>query len=353
MPSQILHEMFGGDLIDALSSGLGPGAASAWPALSRGDRGAFAAGCQGPDVFYHGRHTRPLALEYGGLLHRRGCGGFCAGLLAMALPKPGEKPDALAAYALGFLSHAALDRACHPYIVYRSAAVQGRASDNGLYHPFFERILDVLMLGELRGMEAEGWDQKPLAGACADPPPGLKGLVARAIATAYPEKAAKDGLLAARIDGAFADSARFYRLTDPAKTRTESLDAPPQLERRWLSVVYPIGLPDGVDFLNKSRRPWSYPYRPPDRESPALDARSFPEVYADALKSAAEALLPSFAEYLETGAFPVEKAAAGIGDGCLSISDAEGRPCAPNLSDSFPLDAELERQCRLRRAMRG
>jgi len=351
MPAQILHVLFGEDLADALL----PYAPQTW-SRSRWDeacQAAFAAGCQGPDLFYHSRRTRPLALAYGSLLHRRGFGDFCVRLLKTALPAPSQGMNPCGAYALGFLSHAALDRACHPYIIYKSAGIPAGHEGNGLYHPFLERILDALMLKRLRGIETAEWNQGPLTKACSNPPPGLKGLIAEALRAAFPEKAAADASLALRIDGAFADSARFYSLTDPAKTLAETLDAPPPLNRRYLSVVYPLNLPGDIDFLNLSQKPWHYPYRPPSiatQESPAAkpDTRSFPEIYADALKTAANAITPCIARYLETGVLPPEAAAEGIGNGGLSIQDGEGKPCGPNFSRPLPLDAVLERQCRMR-----
>jgi len=360
MPSQILHTLFGSDLFDTLCSSPEFCRLPAWNLARQGERqgrwdracqGAFALGCQGPDIFYHSRRTRPLALEYGSLLHRRAYGTFCAQLLKIALPAPSQSLNALAAYALGFISHATLDRFCHPYIIYKSLDLKARAEENSLYHPFFERILDLLMLRELRRKDAADWDQRLLAESCENPPPGLKELIARAMASAFPEKTAKDEKLARRIDSAFADSARFYSLTDPAKTQGEPLDEPPSLRRRYLSVVYPIGLPENIDFLNKKREAWYYPYR--QAAEPCADTRSFPEIYADALKAAVEAILPFIVVYLETGIFPVEPAARNIGDECLSIHDGENKPCAPNLSSPLPLDAELERQCQIREWLVG
>ncbi|MDR0641255.1 MAG: zinc dependent phospholipase C family protein [Treponema sp.] len=153
MPSQILHTLFGEDLISAMYRSLvprfGPAADKALEKIRGSCRTAFALGCQGPDIFYHSQGRRPVGLEYGTLLHRRGAGVFTAGLLKMGLPGPapdGEDIrrrergiDALGAYALGFMTHAILDRAAHPYIIYKSD-----------HHAFFERIIDVLMLRDLR-----------------------------------------------------------------------------------------------------------------------------------------------------------------------------------------------------------
>jgi hypothetical protein len=100
MPSQILHTLFGEDVIQAVSSALGsrfgPAAEGFREALLGDYRGAFALGCQGPDIFYHNQMTSPVALEYGTLLHRRAYGTFTAALLSRALPPPpkgGPSPE--------------------------------------------------------------------------------------------------------------------------------------------------------------------------------------------------------------------------------------------------------------------
>jgi hypothetical protein len=297
-------------------------------------RGIFALGCQGPDIFYHSRRTRPVALEYGSLLHRRGYGTFCENLLPAEHKNNDNDIDKnpLAAYALGFMTHAVLDRFCHPYIVYKSCG--------DIYHPFFERIIDVLMLKALRDQEASSWDQGLLVEVCENPPAGLKERIVCALAATFPEKAGRDEKLSQRIDNAFADSARFYRLTDPAQTRMEVWGGAGHqlpLSSRFLSVIFPENLPDDIDFLNLKREPWFYPYHPPGAEvSPLPDTRSFPDIYADAVEAAINVI--------PTGTFRAEN----IGNGCLSIHDENGKPCAPNLASPLPLDAVLEAQCRTR-----
>jgi hypothetical protein len=402
MPSQILHTLFGEDLIDGIYRRLGPRfgiiADKALEKLTRDYRRAFVLGCQGPDIFYHSQRRRPVALEYGSLLHRRGCGIFTAGLLRMGLPDPPPSEDdvrshrrekgiqAAGAYALGFMSHAVLDRFCHPYIVYKTYGL-----DRG-FHPFFERIIDVLMLKELRGKDAASWDQESLlAGICEEPPPGLKELIARALVAAFPERAGEDGKLGRRIDNAFIDASRFYRLSAPARS---SLGAAPSAAGgsrdapggppgaadaedaafcagpEFLAYLFPERLPGDVDFLNLKHGTWYYPRRaeagqasPPPRSGPpgppeispggvsprsGPDRRSFPEIYSAALAAAADSLTPGIIRYLDTGIFPIVEAARSIGNGSLSIQDDEGKPCAPNFGEALPLEKVLRRQAELR-----
>ncbi|GHV76590.1 hypothetical protein AGMMS49942_14110 [Spirochaetia bacterium] len=348
MPSQILHTLFGEDVLAALDRALRPGfgvvAKRAREKVEEEFRFSFVLGCQGPDIFYHNQMTRPVGLEYGTLLHRRGSGAFTAALLKLALPaSPASAADVLAhrkegaitglgAYALGFMTHAILDRACHPYIVYKTVR-------EPTIHAFFERILDTLMLEELRRMPVAAWDQDSLAQICDSPPAGLKDILALALRQAFPERAGRDAKLRQRMDNTFRDCGWFYRYTAPGRTSFPR----DIMEEIPLVYLYPEDLPDDIDYLNREHRDWYYP----TGDSPA-DSRSFPDIYAQALESAVETLSPPIAVYLETGAFPIVEAARRIGNGGLSIQDATGKPCAPSRSDPLPLERVLEQQRRLR-----
>ncbi|MDR2258727.1 MAG: zinc dependent phospholipase C family protein [Treponema sp.] len=386
MPSQILHTLFGEDVTGEIYRRIGPRfgivADKAWEKISREYRAVFYLGCQGPDIFYHNQRTRPVALEYGGLLHRRGYGLFSAILLKMGLPDP--PPDAedirlgrrekginaLGAYSLGFMTHAVLDRFCHPYIVYKSQYLdpEGKAAarkEGGagqpqtgpnrtfwtrLAHPFFERILDVLMLKSLRGQEPAAWDQNILAGILEHPPLGLKELLCRALTAGFPERAGKDRNLVQRIDNAFFDAARFYRLTAPQKTSLHRSTAPgPETEPGLLAYLYPKRLPAEIDFLNLNHGPWFDPGKPPALNDETPDTRSFPEIYAQAVKAAADSLTPCITGYLKSGVFPIGQAARSIGNGGLSIQDPEGKPRAPLRTNPLPLEKVLAEQAEPRR----
>jgi hypothetical protein len=365
MPSQILHILFAGDVIEGIYRIMLPRfgivAEKAREKIALTYRTSFSLGCQGPDIFYHNRRKKPAGLEYGALLHRRGYGVFTAGLLKLGLPDPPPDEEdirlgrrekgigALGAYCLGFMTHALLDRAAHPYIVYKSGWYDPARPETVKYrgaHAFLERILDVLMLRRLRGMEVREWDQETLLGeVCEKPPLGLKELLARALVLAYPERAGGDGKLGRRIDNAFADCAWFYRLTAPARTAVKApgeAEAPGVPEN--LPLLYPERLEEDIDFLNLEKKPWRYPHE--DREGE--DRRSFPEIYGDAVNRAVETLAPVIEDYMSLGRFPIKEAAQAIGNGGLSIQDRDGRVAAPTRCDPLPLDRVLEGQRRLR-----
>jgi hypothetical protein len=354
----------------AIHSRFGVVAEKALKKIQMDYRAWFILGCQGPDVFYHSQMTRPVALEYGTLLHRRGYGIFTAALLKMALPDPPPNEEdirmlrrekgisPLGAYALGFMTHAILDRLAHPYIVYKSvpvfparAGVFSRDQPPALgknTHAFFERIIDVLMLDHLRGRPAATWDQEALlAAACEAPTAGPKELLARALIAAFPERAGGDTRLRERMENTFLDCTTFYRYTDPGKTsicRRACGDAPPAWLREIpLPYLYPENLPRHIDYLNLEGRTW---FSPGPAGKP--DSRSFPAIYADAVQAAADSLSVFIAQYLETGSFPIKEAAQTIGNGGLSIQDETGKPCAPVRTDPLPLDEVLRHQKKLR-----
>jgi len=364
MPSQLLHTLFGEDVIAEIyrrmESRFGIVAGKAMEKIKDPHWKAFVLGCQGPDIFYHSQRKRPVGLEYGTLLHRRGAGNFTAGLLKMGLPDPPPDEEdirmhrrekginALGVYALGFMTHAILDRLAHPYIVYKSDRPPAETPRRDRSHAFFERIIDTLMFKYLRGAEISSWDQENLlAEICENPPLGLKELLVRSFVHTFPERAGKDEKLSRRVENTFLDCAFFYRITSPSSTSLpvhiygEAFHQA-VFAKGQVAYLYPENLPDHIDFLNLKKRPWYYPAGE-EKE----DTRSFPEIYAGAVKVAADSLTGIIGRYLEKGLFPINEAAHAIGNGGLSIVDEEGKPCAPSRSDPLPLQEVLDKQAAL------
>jgi hypothetical protein len=369
MPSQILHTLFGEDVISEIfrriHGSYGLVAEKALRRITKDFRNVFVLGCQGPDIFYHNQRLRPVGLEYGTLLHRRGYGVFTATLLKMSLPDPPPDEEdiragrrekginALGVYSLGFMTHAVLDRFCHPYIIYKSVKIPaggpgGNEDPLGrLAHPFFERILDVLMLKILRNGDILSWDQEGiLAGICENPPLGLKELIARALCAGFPERAGNDARLSLRIDNTFADAAHFYHMSAPRIRRLVKKNAPGsglQPDGGMRAVLYPASedLPADIDYLNLKHEAWYYPCSPPPPAADAPVFTSFPDIYVEAVQAAADAFTPSIETYLKNGMFPIADAAKSIGNGSLSLPGAEGKPRAPERSSPLPLDRVL------------
>jgi len=323
----MLHVLHG----RAVCYSLGPGElfkAAAYP--------YFCLGCQGPDIFYHNQRTRPSALEYGSLLHRRNYGDFSAELVRRAFAAKSTNPDKekLLAFAAGFLLHAFLDRALHPYIISRTG---GRMTDpDGLQpspalsaprlHMFLERIIDSIMVGRLDGITPRSWPQRSLlAYPAAQGSVLLVPLLAETLRSIFPERALKDSLLATRLEHAFTDAAFFYEATSPEPASANGL-----LRERILRLDHARGLaataylhPETVleeaDFCNFSHSPWLDPCwgGPPRTES-------VEDLYNKAVGEACYTLRPFWGRWGIGGNTSLAKA---IGNGNLSLSGLDGKRC--------------------------
>lgn len=355
MPAQIAHILFGQELIrmceGLLQQKYGQRFSEPITKLKNQYSSAFALGCQGPDIFYHSQNRRPVAIEYGSLLHRRGYGLFMTVLLKKTLS---SALTSLGAYALGFLTHAYLDRAAHPYIVYKAGWVSPDKPETTKYgglHAFFERILDVQLLELLQGIHISSWNQdRILTRACEEPPVYLVETLADTLKTAYPERAGKDTLVSQRIENALLDAASFYRITNPQRTSLNHRKKDEGLYLKYdqtpasVALVYPEALPLSIDYLNLAHRSWRHPC-----QEGAEDNRSLINLFQDACQRGAEFLFQFISSYIDTGHIPPD-AAEQIGNGGLSICDAAGKPCRPVWSDPLPLNEVLEQQFQQRKA---
>jgi len=375
MPAQILHSLHGKMTLEkycakAEAEGSSKGLASAAfmrRLLEEPCHPFFCLGCQGPDLFYHNQRTRPVALAYGSLLHRRGYGNFIAAFLGNSLktsetvvkPTHGAavlaptvvEPTQTAAYAIGFIMHAFLDRSLHPYIICRagnSSGSTGEARGTARLHMFMERIIDVAMLEKLENLRVESWDQeKHLAAPAMEAVPVLLDALAQSLRQAYPERAGKDILLEKRLLNAFTDAGHFYRVTAPAVTSgkqfgtTDFFQADVKRGLALTAFLYPESFSRDIDFLNEGKNAWHHPCEPE-----TLRTQSVRELFLEAVDSASHALEVIFlAEDEKPQAYAI---AASVGNSGLSLIGPDGSTCIPRHFDQFPLADLLDEQYRTR-----
>jgi hypothetical protein len=340
MASQITHILAGEEALHRAAPEL------ASTVLARAG-GYFRYGCQGPDIFYHNQRTKPSGLHYGSLAHRREYGRIVEGALGAAPPGRFRPDEPVGAYLLGMATHAAVDRATHPFIVYfsgwHSPSIPGTERFRSC-HPFFERLLDVALLGSLRGETPADFDIEALLAPpnieeAARADEGIVALWAAGLRTAYPQAAGGDFLLERRIGNALIDGRYFYAITNPAVTalnrRREDWFAylDDRVGYRSISLVYPDALPEGMDPMNLTGIRWLHP---------AGDGRSSTESYLDLVKKAVEDADAAIRLLIE--AFARGEAEPGlaerIGNGGLSITDRSGLTIAPRVADPLLL-AEL------------
>ncbi|HTZ50373.1 MAG TPA: zinc dependent phospholipase C family protein [Spirochaetia bacterium] len=326
MPSHFTHLVFAEE---ALRGALGEKAAEILSA--HGNLFRFAA--QGPDFFYHNQRTMPTGLRYGVALHRHGYGSFVAELVREALRLGAGPGSDLAAFILGFVTHAPLDRTAHPFIGYFAGWVDPRQeASRRLYHahPFLERILDVLVLKERFGIPASQFDflNKIRCGK-ALPYPVIKAMV-KGLNVVYPAFGFKSRNRQ-RVENAYHDAMFFYKLTNHLNPDLIRLayrkDRKEGFREKRLGLLHPREIPAGFDFLNLSHQEWCHPC-----DAAAVTRASFLELYDAALARCVPVLEGVYRSL--TGQAPAEGLARLVGEESL---DTGRENCTPVHSRPLPL----------------
>lgn len=336
MPSHVAHLVFAEQVRDSLPPPL-------QAALSNRQYCYLALGAQGPDIFYHNRRRKPSGLEYGTRLHRYGYGSAVAGMLQRLLGMEEEARE-LALYLFGFLTHAFLDRAAHPYINYTAGwydPADSKSAGRRGAHAYLERLIDVEVLRRFRNCGFEQYNFFARVDAGERPPPQLVRLIAAGLRQAVPRAAADQHLLT-RIEHAYLDARGFYSYTNRTLEQFLAEELPEQssLELRRCALLHPARVPHTLDPANESRRPWLHPC-----SSEPTYTSTLWELMEDA-RRAAEPAARYALELIQAKAPP--EAAHGIVTlvGELNLSDGRPgtRPCPKRFSRPLPLMEHLREQ---------
>ncbi len=326
MPSHIAHIIFAEE---AISEALGQEGKNLLS--SHGNILRF--GAQGPDIFYHNQRTMPTGLRYGVLAHKHGFGTLVESMAKEAMRLNATPQSELAAFIFGFATHAPLDRRTHPYIGYRAGWVDPARPETARFfhcHPFLERILDVLVLRERRGVSITDFDFLPLLHCGKTLPYQVVKTLVKGLNSSYPSLNYKSRDRR-RVDNAYRDTIFFYKVTDHKNSSFFRLvykkDLRDGFHHRRLALVHPPQVPEGVDFLNVERNSWCHPCDEND-----VSHATFMELYQQALADAVKAV-QDISEVIARRVSP-EGLAAKIGEESL---DTGRENCTPRFSDPFPL----------------
>ncbi len=274
---------------------------------------ALRMGAQGPDpLFLLGMFplrpsSRPSKLAKA--LHTRRTGMFLCTLLQGA--KDGNA--AQRAYAMGFLTHYAVDCAVHPYVYSMSYDTKGRYSS--ALHMGLERAWDTML------WRAQGHKGTPLSMPCLCEArgdwPDVARLLESAVNTVFPEMQIKQEA----ILHAFSDTCRANRLTHSPLGGKYAV--------YWLleRVAFMPGMltaqccpprPSRGDVLNREGRPWRAAAAPQQERKETVE-----ELWASGVRHAAK-LLRAAASYFD-GELDEVALAKEIGDQAMDTG-AKSRP---------------------------
>ena len=325
MPSQIAHILLGHQAVSVLPPN--------W--IQQWSDAAFRLGCQGPDVFYHNRHTKPGAFLYGTRLHRRGWGDFLSRFRREALDRGWGPEHPGMAFLAGQVTHGFLDRQAHPFVVSFSGwRVPGDSATESLRHShaFFERILDVCLWNHFSKTPLEScrW-QENLPGP-EDFPADFWIAWAEALHEVFPQLSARADV-ETRLKNAVSDTRGFLSFTSPGAAGHAVRAA----RHGALHFFHPIALP-GWDFLNMTSQDW------PDPLTGQARQESFPQLFERALVEARHTLTS------------ITEPAVGwtelLGNGSLNLPGADGVSLAPKFCRPWDFSALYDREVEARLSAR-
>jgi hypothetical protein len=328
MPSQIAHQLFAEDVLQEILGDLRYNTNSRIIALA----------AQGPDIFYHNQRTKPSAYFYGRRIHKKNYGKLIARMVASAESRFAFEKDSVRAFILGFTTHALLDRETHPYIIYHSGWVEPFNRESMKYqrtHPFLERIIDVLLLEEVRGISVKEYDYSQKFGL-ETLPDEIVEIAVEAIEKTYP-RSKKSPISKESFRNAVKDALFFIHMTDPHRkeNKIEAFRREKRSESsaRVLALFYPDSIPGEIDFLNKGRATWIDPCKCSEKKND-----SFIDCYNRAL-SRATPIVETINRVIE-GKEDIDEIERVVGNENLSDGRSE-KGCTPSVSDPFPLDEML------------
>lgn len=262
MPGLYVHTLFGDDVRGRLT-----GAAAA---LAQRHGAAFLAGLPGPDVYFYDRLPPPLLRGHekrtGNALHDAPAEAVFGALIPLA-----QDRGPLAAYALGFLCHYALDAAAHPFV---------EARHRGLDHTRFEMRLELPFCARrgsaLCGVPPDRLYAPPLeAPGLLDALDALQCGLARAVCGH-----AAPGAFARGFSNMRRACRLLYDLEGKKRRLLRRLEHLCKKPEGTLSgfLLAPGGADEGDPF-NESHAPWAAPWAPERTRT-----ESFFELYEQALR---------------------------------------------------------------------
>lgn len=231
----------------------------------------FRFGTQGPDFLFYHRFWPWYQQKEGPLLgdkmHHQHCGSFLLDMIDYV--KEQGCPPELVAYVSGFISHHLLDRTTHPYIIYHSGS--------GKPHSKCEIIIDTLLIKKWKGKDAWRHPVYPQIHVGPSLPASVVQLYQKLLPRYYPDHA--EGISGNLIKDSYRDMIRALRfLYDPSGIKNKFLSS----MMSWYS--YQKKIPEGIDFLNESKKVWRHPVL--DTES----RESFLELFQQAVEEGSEVM---------------------------------------------------------------
>lgn len=226
----------------------------------------FNLGVQGPDIlFYYGIwpwSAKPDYPSVGEKMHKSGVNQVFTCIIDYILKQNENVKNILTVYFMGFLCHNCLDSITHPYIFYRSGfktAADPRTNLYQYYHRRFETSIDVLMCQRLLNKYVHEIAIDRLIKVTDSERGMISDMYKYVIASVY-----KYDISAKLISKAIKDMDTVERmLRDPHGIKKKAISCIDYVLYGFplfSSLVFPLKLKDGLDYLNLENKEWAMPF---------------------------------------------------------------------------------------------
>ncbi|OPX42888.1 hypothetical protein CLHUN_32120 [Ruminiclostridium hungatei] len=245
----------------------------------------FNLGVQGPDILFYYEvwpwSKKSIEPNIGRTMHSSKVNMVFRALVDYILRQKGHVRDILSVYLMGFVSHNCMDGLGHPYIFYRSGFNTPEANNENLfvyYHRKFEVTIDVLLCKRFLDKQVHQINcaellevNKVELGLIGEMYESAVNSVFNAnIHKKKVKRAVKEMLLVEKL------------LRDPCGVKKKVLEFIDRLIYRfplYSSLIYPLQVTDGLDYLNISGSEWCMPF-----DSTIKSTKSFMDLFNEACK---------------------------------------------------------------------
>ncbi len=278
MPNLATHYLCGLEAIKNIES-------SRCRELIQQHQNVFNLGVQGPDILFYYEvwpwRKKSIEPNIGTTMHSSKVNMFFRALIDYILLQKGYVRDVLSVYLMGFVSHNFMDGLGHPYIFYRSGFNTPEVNNENLflyYHRRFEVAIDVLLCKRHLDKQVHqincaelleiGPTELELIGKMYEST--VNSVFKANISKKKVKRAIKEMLLVEKL------------LRDPHGIKKKVLEFIDRLIYRfplYSSLIYPLEVTDGLDYLNISGSQWCMPF-----DNTIKSTKSFMELFNEACK---------------------------------------------------------------------
>lgn len=278
MPNLVTHYLCGLEAIEALEN-------QECKKLVQKHQNVFNLGTQGPDILFYYEiwpwSSKSIETNIGQTMHISKVNKVFGAFIDYIAGQSGYARDVLTVYLLGFICHNCMDSIGHPYIFYRSGFNIPEYINENLflcYHRRFETSIDVLLCKKHLNKRVHEINCDRLIQVNETELNLIGEMYASAVKKVFDSDIQKKKVRRAVREMQLVEKL----LKDPHGIKKKLIGFFDKLIYRfplYSSLIFPLEVKDGLDYLNLSHREWCMPF-----DNTIKSTKSFIDLFSDAVR---------------------------------------------------------------------